>query len=82
MIRQLLFDQKYVIYIKSKERISIMIEYLKRKFARQKNKDIETIGFPRYYEEYGILIKELENGEKWEVKLDSKYQEILIKRIK
>ena len=32
------------------------------------------------YHEYAI--KELENGEKWEVKLDSKYQEILIKRIK
>ena len=58
-----------------------MMEYLKRKFARLKNKDIKEIGFPRYYEENGILIKELETGEKWEIKLDSEHQEVLVKRI-
>ncbi len=59
-----------------------MMEYLKRKFARLDNTKIGDISFPHYYEENGKLIKELENGEKWEVALDSNYNEVLIARVK
>ena len=40
------------------------------------------IAYPLYYEENGHLIKELENGEKWIIKLDKDYKEILIARLK
>ena len=59
-----------------------MMEYLKRKFARLKAQDMQKISFPHYYEEKGKLIKELDNGEKWEVMLDANYQEVLIERLK
>ena len=59
-----------------------MIEYLKRKFSKLNNQNMQTISFPHYYEENGKLIKELENGDKWEVVLDANYQEVLIERLK
>ena len=59
-----------------------MIEYLKRKFSRLSNQEMQKISFPHYYEENGKIVKELENGEKWEVMLDANYQEVLIARIK
>ncbi|MBE6453867.1 MAG: hypothetical protein E7017_03155 [Alphaproteobacteria bacterium] len=59
-----------------------MMEYLKRKFARLKSEDIKEISFPHYYEENGLLIKELETGEKWEIMLDSDYNEVLVKKIR
>ncbi len=59
-----------------------MMEYLKRKFARLKSEDFDKIGFPRYYEENGKLVKELDSGEKWEFVLDENHKEVLIARIK
>ena len=59
-----------------------MMEYLKRKFVRLKTQDVQKISFPHYYEENGKLVKELENGEKWEIILDANYQEVLIERLK
>ena len=57
-----------------------MIEYLKRKLAKATIKK-DLISFPHYYEENGRLIKELANGEKWLIKLDSEYKEILLEKI-
>ncbi len=59
-----------------------MMEYLKRKFARLKSDDVKKISFPHYYEENGLLIKELKTGEKWEIRLDYNYNEVLLKRIR
>ena len=59
-----------------------MMEYLKRKFARLDSQHMGDISFPHYYECDGKLIKELENGEKWEVALDENYKEVLIERLK
>ena len=59
-----------------------MMEYLKRKFTRLNTDNIGKISFPHYYEENGKLIKELENGEKWVVTLDSDYKEVLLERLK
>lgn len=59
-----------------------MFEYLKRKLMRLNRQNIEIDSYPQYYEENGVLIKELANGEKWIVKLDSDYEEVLVKRIK
>ena len=47
-----------------------------------KSEDIKEISFPHYYEENGLLIKELETGEKWEIMLDSDYNEVLVKKIR
>ena len=58
-----------------------MMEYLKRKFARLKPEDVGNITFPRYYEQNGKIIKELENGEKFEVALDSNYKEIVVEKL-
>lgn len=57
------------------------MEYLKRKICKIKSADFEDIGYPRYYEENGILIKEYENGEMWEISLDENYHEVLLKRL-
>ena len=59
-----------------------MMEYLKRKFVRLKPENFNNVGFPRYYEEEGKLIKELESGEKWVFILDANHKEVLIERIK
>jgi len=59
-----------------------MMEYLKRKFARLNSQNMGKIPFPHYYEENGKLIKELESGEKWEIRLDEKHREVLIERLK
>ena len=59
-----------------------MMEYLKRKLCKLKPSDFDEVRFPRYYEENGTLIKEFENGEVWEVALDKKHHEILLKRLK
>ncbi len=58
-----------------------MMEYLKRKFAKLNTKDTQAISFPLYYEENGRIIKELSNGEKWIVRLDEEYKEVLIERL-
>lgn len=57
-----------------------MMEYLKRKLSKL-SADDESISFPRYYEENGKLIKECAGGEKWVIKLDSNYNEVLLERI-
>jgi hypothetical protein len=62
--------------------INIMMEYLKRKFAKLKTTDFDKVSYPRYYEENGKLIKELASGEKWEFILDSNHKEVLIERLK
>ncbi|MBQ8870489.1 MAG: hypothetical protein IJ019_03840 [Alphaproteobacteria bacterium] len=59
-----------------------MMEYLKRKLTKFNAQNVGKITFPHYYEENGKLIKELENGEIWEVSLDKDYQEVLIERLK
>ena len=59
-----------------------MMEYLKRKLTKINARNVGKITFPHYYEENGKLIKELENGEIWEVALDKNYQEVLIERLK
>lgn len=59
-----------------------MMEYLKRKLTKINAQNVGKITFPHYYEENGKLIKELENGEIWEVALDKNYQEVLIERLK
>lgn len=58
------------------------MEYLKRKICKIKSSDFDNINFPRYYEEKGVLIKECENGEIWEIALDENHHEILLKRLK
>lgn len=58
-----------------------MMEYLKRKLTRLSAEDMQ-ISFPHYYEENGKLIKELANGQKWEVALDENKKEVLLERIK
>ena len=40
------------------------------------------VGYPLYYKENGQTIKELENGEKWVVTLDSNYKEVMVEQIK
>lgn len=59
-----------------------MLEYLKHKLSKLKINDDDICGYPRYYKEKGKTIKELANGEKWIVKLDDNYREVMIERIK
>ncbi len=59
-----------------------MFEYLKRKIARLDIKEDKIISYPRYYKENGKTIKETAQGEKWVVKLDSNYKEVLVEQIK
>ena len=58
-----------------------MMEYLKRKLSRLKPEDAQ-VSFPHYYEENGKLIKELADGQKWEVALDENHKEVLLERLK
>ncbi len=57
-----------------------MMEYLKRKLTKVSADDAVT-SFPRYYEENGKIIKECAGGEKWVIRLDSNYNEVLVERI-
>ena len=60
-----------------------MFTKIKENILNIKPQDLENkIRYPLYYKENGKTIKELENGEKWVVKLDSNYNEILVERIK
>lgn len=59
-----------------------MFEYLKRKLTRTKRLNLEIDTYPQYYKENGKFIKELANGEKWVVELDSDRKEILVERVK
>ena len=53
-----------------------------REWFSLKSDDVKKISFPHYYEENGLLIKELKTGEKWEIRLDYNYNEVLLKRIR
>lgn len=59
-----------------------MFEYLKRKLTRVDRLNLSVDTYPQYYKENGRLVKELSNGEKWVVELDSDHKEVLIERIK
>jgi len=59
-----------------------MMEYLKRKFAKLNTKSAPDISYPLYYEENGRIVKELSNGEKWIVRLDDDYREVLLERVR
>ena len=56
-----------------------MMEYLKRKLCKISADNLDI--YPRYYEENGKLIKETEDGEKWVIKLDTEYKEVLLERL-
>ncbi len=56
-----------------------MMEYLKRKICKISADNLDI--YPRYYEENGKLIKETESGEKWVIKLDAEYKEVLLERL-
>lgn len=59
-----------------------MFEYLKRKLNRMERLNLKVCQHPQYYEENGKLVKELATGEKWIVRLDKNYKEVLVERIK
>jgi hypothetical protein len=56
-----------------------MLEYLKRKLNKLEVKP--DIAYPLYYEENGILVKETANGTRYEIKLDSNHQEIILREL-
>ncbi|MBO7332357.1 MAG: hypothetical protein J6U64_01675 [Alphaproteobacteria bacterium] len=56
-----------------------MLEYLKRKI--NKLKEQPEVSYPLYYEENGILVKETANGTRYEIKLDSNHQEIILREL-
>lgn len=56
-----------------------MLEYLKRKLNRLER--TPKVSYPLYYEENGILIKETEDGIRYEVELDSNHQEIILRKL-
>jgi hypothetical protein len=59
-----------------------MLEYLRRKIAQWEKEPPVVKSYPLYYKEGKNLIKELENGQKWIVKLDENYKEVLVERIR
>lgn len=56
-----------------------MLEYLKRKLNKLEVKP--DMAYPLYYEENGILIKETEDGIRYEIELDSSHQEIILRKL-
>lgn len=60
-----------------------MFDKLKENIQNITSADLKNkISYPLYYEENGKLVKELENGEKWQVALDKDYKEVLVERLK
>ncbi len=61
-----------------------MMEYFKRKFTRINNCDTyqKQIPYPRYYEDNGLLIKEMENGKKYVITLDENHKEVILGLLK
>ena len=60
-----------------------MFTKLKENIINVTTRNLENqINYPLYYKDNGQTIKELENGEKWVVKLDSNYNEILVERLR
>lgn len=61
-----------------------MMEYLKRKLSKMNNEQAwkEKVGYPRYYKENGLFIKETEDGEKLIVTLNEKHEEVITGKLK
>jgi hypothetical protein len=60
-----------------------MFTKIKENIIKLTTHDLKNqINYPLYYKENGKIIKELENGEKWVVRLDSNYNEILEEYLK
>lgn len=61
-----------------------MMEYIKRKLTKTKDDQAwkDQIGYPHYYQENGLFIKETEDGEKFVVTLDEQHQEIIVGKAK
>ena len=61
-----------------------MMEYLKRKLRKMNNEQAwkEKVGYPRYYKENGLFIKETEDGEKLIVTLNEKHEEVITGKLK
>ncbi|MBQ4084551.1 MAG: hypothetical protein IJC30_02710 [Alphaproteobacteria bacterium] len=56
-----------------------MLEYLKRKLNKLDVKP--DVAYPLYYEENGILIKEISDGSRYEIALDANHQEIILRKL-
>lgn len=61
-----------------------MMEYIKRKLCKMNNQSdwMDKVGYPRYYEENGLIIKETEDGEKLIVTLNENHEEVITGKIK
>ncbi len=61
-----------------------MMEYIKRKLTKTKDDQAwkDQIGYPRYYQENGLFIKETEDGEKFIITMDEQHQEVIVGKIK